>query len=121
MSGALPPIAPGHDHGTAPALAAPADWDPRHVGFADVLSALNPLQYVPGVGTIYRELTGDSVPPALRLAVAGAASLLFGGPLGLAAAMLSAAAGEALAGKADASPGHLAAADTAYRRLVRAA
>ncbi len=118
MSVTLPPIAPGHDAGAGPALPAPADWDASHVGFGDVLEALNPLQYLPGVGTIYRHATGDSVHPALRIAVAGAASFLLGGPIGLAVAMLGAVVGE-VAGEGNPSPATFAQADQAYRRLAR--
>jgi hypothetical protein len=120
MSFTLPPIAPGHEFGAGPAPAAPAAWDTSHVGFGDVLEALNPLQYVPGVGTIYREATGDSVHPALRIAVAGAASFLLGGPIGLAAAMIGAVVGE-IAGGGSPSPTTYAQADQAYRRLAREA
>jgi hypothetical protein len=120
MSLALPPIAPGHDRGAPPVPAAPADWDVSHIGFGDVLAALNPLQYLPGVGTIYREATGDSVHPALRVAVAGAASFLFGGPIGLAVAMIGAVAGE-VAHAGPPSPATFAQADRAYRHLARAA
>jgi hypothetical protein len=56
-------------------------------GFADLLDVVNPLQHIPGVNLLYRELTGDTIkPPA---AIAGGA--LFGGPLGFAGAFLAAA------------------------------
>lgn len=45
---------------------------------AEARAALNPLHHLPVVGTIYRAVTGEVIPPPLR--VAGAA--LFGGPLG---------------------------------------
>ena len=93
-----PPVMPGRNHGGGPALPAPASFDMSHVGFGDVLEAINPLQYVPVVGMIYREITGDDVHPALRIAVSAALSLVFGGPLGLAATMLSTVAGEVLHG-----------------------
>jgi hypothetical protein len=51
--------------------------------FRDVLSALNPLQYLPVVGTIYRAITGDSVPEPMREAGSLVASGLIGGPIGL--------------------------------------
>jgi hypothetical protein len=50
------------------------------LSFRDVLDLVNPLQHIPVVGNIYRELTGDELAPAVR--VAGGA--LFGGPLGAA-------------------------------------
>ena len=51
--------------------------------FHDVLSALNPLQYLPVVGTIYRAATGDQGSPPLRVASSLAAGLVTGGPIGL--------------------------------------
>jgi hypothetical protein len=52
-------------------------------GFHDLLSALNPLQYLPVVGTIYRAITGDVIPEALREGGSLLASGLMGGPIGL--------------------------------------
>ena len=49
------------------------------ITFHDVLEMVNPLQHLPIIGTIYRELTGDEPKPGVRL-VGGA---LFGGPVGL--------------------------------------
>jgi hypothetical protein len=51
--------------------------------FHDLLSAMNPLQYLPVVGTIYRALTGDVIPEALRRAGSLVVSGLLGGPVGL--------------------------------------
>ncbi len=53
------------------------------VSFGDVLRAINPLQYVPVIGTIYRVATGDSAPTSLRTAVSAVVGTLTGGPLGL--------------------------------------
>src|SRR6201999_1667017 len=53
------------------------------VSFHDVLSALNPLQYLPVVGTIYRAVTGDVIPEGLRQAGSMLVSGLMGGPIGL--------------------------------------
>jgi hypothetical protein len=44
----------------------------------DVQDALNPLQHVPVIGTIYRALTGDDIAPAARMA----GGTIYGGPLG---------------------------------------
>jgi len=52
--------------------------------FHRLLSELNPLQYVPVVGTIYRAITGDTIPAAARLAGSLVVSGLTGGPIGLA-------------------------------------
>lgn len=54
------------------------------VSFGDVLSALNPLQYLPVVGTIYRALTGDTLPEPMRAAGSMIAGGLMGGPIGVA-------------------------------------
>src|SRR6201999_4205900 len=52
------------------------------VSFHDVLSALNPLQYLPMVGTIYRAITGDVIPEGLRRLGSLLVSGLLGGPVG---------------------------------------
>lgn len=54
--------------------------------FGDVLDVINPLQHIPVVSHFYREITGDEISPAAR--VAGGA--LFGGPIGLAVATVNA-------------------------------
>ncbi len=72
--------------GTTSAIAAPAaKAAPANDGpsFHDILSALNPLQYVPVVGTIYRAITGDTIPEALRVAGSFVFSALTGGPIGM--------------------------------------
>lgn len=55
--------------------------------FHDVLHAMNPLQYVPVIGTIYRAVTGDTVPEGARMAGSFAVSGLTGGPVGVAVTM----------------------------------
>lgn len=65
------------------AAARPADAE-TGTSFTDVLSALNPLQYLPVVGTIYRAVTGDRVAEPMRIMGSIVASGLMGGPLGLA-------------------------------------
>ncbi len=52
--------------------------------FKDVLKALTPLQHIPVVGTIYRAVTGDTIPAPLRILGAG----IFGGPIGILGAAL---------------------------------
>ena len=49
------------------------------MSFGDFLSAINPLQHIPIVGTIYRAITGDTLSPAAKV-IGGA---LLGGPVGL--------------------------------------
>src|SRR5260370_34401806 len=55
----------------------------QEVSFRDVLSAVNPLQYLPVVGTIYRAVTGDTIPEPLRNMGSLLASGLMGGPVGI--------------------------------------
>lgn len=61
--------------------------------FHELLSDLNPLQYIPVVGTIYRAITGDEGNPALRFVASLGAGFALGGPIGLAVAV-----GEKIAG-----------------------
>ncbi len=58
------------------AQAAPTDED--GFSFDDFLDMINPLQHLPVVSTLYRELTGDEMEPAARI-VGGA---IYGGPVG---------------------------------------
>jgi hypothetical protein len=53
-----------------------------HTTFREVLSAMNPLQYIPVVGTIYRAVTGDQIPEPLRRIGTLVVSFLMGGPVG---------------------------------------
>src|SRR6185312_9653903 len=58
---------------------------PAHAwSFHQVLSALNPLQYLPVIGTIYRAITGDTIPEPVRRIGSLIASALLGGPIGIA-------------------------------------
>jgi hypothetical protein len=58
-------------------------WGSDGIGFTDVLDIINPLQHIPIVSSIYRAVTGDEIAAAPR-AIGGA---LFGGPVGLVAAI----------------------------------
>jgi hypothetical protein len=75
---------------------APAGGKPRdsHIwaagaepSFHDVLDAINPLHQIPIVSTLYENLTGDRIGIVPRI-IGGA---LFGGPIGMAAAMATGA------------------------------
>ena len=46
--------------------------------FRDFLDMINPLQHIPVVGTIYREITGDEIDPGAKLF----GSTVLGGPIG---------------------------------------
>lgn len=52
--------------------------------FGDILDVINPLQHIPILNNIYRELTGDTIKGPAKIAGGG----LYGGPIG---AMASAA------------------------------
>jgi hypothetical protein len=60
---------------------------PGEITFSQFLQGLNPLHHLPGVGTIYRAVTGAEIHPVMR--VLGGA--VFGGPVG----MIMAAVGSA--------------------------
>jgi len=68
--------------------------------FDTFLDTLNPLQHIPGVGSVYREVTGDTANPLASMA----GGFLFGGPVGLAAgaagSFLEMLTGKSLAGHA---------------------
>jgi len=64
--------------GAAPADSAPPPSD------GEFLSNLNPLQYIPLIGTLYRALTGDRGNETVRTAGSLAFSGVLGGPIGLA-------------------------------------
>lgn len=61
------------------------------LSFGDFLDMINPLQHIPVIGTLYRAITGDSIKPASQV-IGGIA---FGGPIGGAAAIISAVIGQA--------------------------
>lgn len=63
----------------------PTARDPKNedFGFWDFIDIINPLQHIPVVSTIYRELTGDEISAPARI-MGGA---LYGGPLGFAASI----------------------------------
>jgi hypothetical protein len=75
-----------------PPQAAAAAQDPAHLwknksfGFHDLLDIINPLQHIPIVATVYRYLTGDTIGNVARVA----GDTLYGGPIGLAAGVISA-------------------------------
>lgn len=84
----------------APKPAKDAEVD-LSLGFGDIVDALNPLQHLPGVSSVYRYVTGDDISLAARLA----GDFLYGGPVGLASGTAMAAF-EAITG--DSPVGHIA-------------
>jgi len=61
--------------------------DDEGFSFWDFLDVINPLQHIPVVNTIYREVTGDEIKAPAKLI----GSAILGGPVGLAAAMVDTA------------------------------
>ena len=76
-------VAPSQSPATPPQEAEPPAPPEHHITFREVLSALNPLQYLPVVGTIYRAVTGDQIPDAVRRIGSLIVSGLLGGPVGV--------------------------------------
>ncbi|GAA0572283.1 hypothetical protein [Caenispirillum bisanense] len=76
-------IRPGGAGTGAPANQAAKGDD--EVSFWDFVDIINPLQHLPIISTIYREITGDTIKPLAR--VAGGA--LFGGAIGAAVAVVT--------------------------------
>src|ERR1700712_5961174 len=52
--------------------------------FHELVSDLNPLQYIPVIGTIYRAITGDEGNPTMRFVASLGTSFALGGPIGVA-------------------------------------
>lgn len=75
------PTAPTPPTRSSSVTAEPSASDDRF-GFWDFVDIINPLQHIPVVSTIYRELTGDEIKPAARII----GSTVYGGPVGLAVA-----------------------------------
>lgn len=63
-----------------------AGADPEEFGFGDLLDMVNPLQQIPVIGHVYREITGDTIKPISQI-VGGA---IFSGPLGAAVGLTNA-------------------------------
>jgi hypothetical protein len=71
------------DPGTEELVRSDAVDDTPQLSFGDLLDALNPLHHLPIIGTLYRELTGDTLGEAARMT----GGVLYGGPFGLIAAL----------------------------------
>ncbi|MBI3506229.1 MAG: hypothetical protein HY059_15435 [Proteobacteria bacterium] len=84
------PLRPG-DTEAAPVY---VDLDAKPLSFSDALQAINPLQQLPVIGSIYRAVTGATIEPAARV-VGG---ILFGG-LGGGLSAVANAIVESLSGK----------------------
>ncbi|MBE7211909.1 MAG: hypothetical protein INR65_12890 [Gluconacetobacter diazotrophicus] len=77
----------GTGAGAVPSPGRPANANNKASGsgfsFHDLLEDLNPLQYIPVVGSIYRAVTGDEGNSTLRFIASLGTSFALGGPLGL--------------------------------------
>lgn len=62
-------------------------FGPDGFGFDDFLDIINPLQHIPGISSLYREITGDELSPGARM-IGGT---IFGGGIGLAASFINSA------------------------------
>ncbi|MFN0043869.1 MAG: hypothetical protein ACKVSF_11730 [Alphaproteobacteria bacterium] len=62
-------------------------WAGDEFSFADILDFINPLQHIPVVSTIYRQLTGDKIGALAQLTMGG----ILGGPIGLIGAVANVA------------------------------
>ncbi|MEQ8667301.1 MAG: hypothetical protein RIC16_16395 [Rhodospirillales bacterium] len=60
--------------------------DSGELSFLDVVDIINPLHHIPGVSTVYRNLTGDEISPAARVA----GGTLYFGPIGFAVSTVNA-------------------------------
>ena len=59
--------------------------DPEAFGFGDLIDMINPLQHLPLVNIVYRELTGDEIRPIAQIIGGG----VFGGPAGVASGLVN--------------------------------
>ncbi len=55
--------------------------------FLDFIDVINPLQHIPLISTLYRNVTGDSIDPGSQIV----GSTLFGGPIGAAVSIVNVA------------------------------
>jgi len=70
---------------TGPTQAGNLWKSPEGFGFRDLIDAVNPLQHLPVVGTLYRAVTGDNIGVGSRIV----GSTIFGGPIGFASAIFN--------------------------------
>jgi hypothetical protein len=82
----LVPTLASENAATASAHLHMLESDDDGLSFSDVLDVINPLQHIPIVNDIYRELTGDKIGVGARL-IGGT---LYGGPVGLIGAAFNA-------------------------------
>ncbi|WP_353858279.1 hypothetical protein [Azospirillum formosense] len=109
-SAASRPVQRGQSPSPALTVAESRDSPDRYeaeaeMSFGDFLDIINPLQHIPLVNTVYREITGDTIKPSSKV-IGG---ILFGGPLGgmasIANAVVEQAQGKDIGGQIMASLG----------------
>lgn len=85
MADLLAPTLANHTVTVLSRAVPPASPVPESYGitFRELLSDLNPLQHIPIIGTIYRTVTGDTIPESARTVGSLAVSGLMGGPIGI--------------------------------------
>ncbi|WP_068316819.1 hypothetical protein [Polycladidibacter hongkongensis] len=89
------PVAAGDEQGTSQAAtslrrsASDVQQAAKSKDFTwdEILDVINPLQHIPGINTLYREITGDEATVRSRIAGSGVWGMLAGGPLGMAGLM----------------------------------
>lgn len=69
----------GHSSAQAPSLS-----------FGEFLDIINPLQHIPVIGSLYRNMTGDDLSPVAKIIGDG----IYGGPIGFATSIVAAAMDE---------------------------
>ena len=67
-----------------PAAKPPASTSGGGRVFHELLSDINPLQYIPVIGSIYRAITGDEGNLTMRFVASLGTSFALGGPIGVA-------------------------------------
>ncbi len=79
------------DPAMTPTSAATEQTTDDDLSFSDLLDIVNPLQHLPVVGFVYRQVTGDTIKPMAQVIGGG----LYGGLPGAAASMVNVAVEEA--------------------------
>jgi|GEM_PF-1117744 len=82
---AKPAETPQKTAANTPGFAKSGELDEAAFSFGDLLDVVNPLQHLPLVSDLYREVTGDEISPPARVV----GSTLYGGALGAAASLVN--------------------------------
>lgn len=82
---AKPAEAPQKTAENTPGVAKSGESEEAGFSFGDLLDVVNPLQHLPLVSDLYREVTGDEISPPARVV----GSTLYGGAIGAAASLVN--------------------------------